>query len=88
MTTTAPAQKIKPSAPLSEYAEFHLAFKGFSFLHIATGKTLTKLDVYYKDRKLVKTMIETRQAPSYYKLVDNPGWKNGEQIPSYINDKF
>lgn len=81
MTTTAPQEKIRDTAPLSNYAKFHLAFKGKSFLNTKTGKTVSKNDMYWRlPIRATKQMIDGTFMPPNYTLVDSPGWANGKQL--------
>jgi hypothetical protein len=82
-TTQLPKEKISASTALSDYAKFHFAFLGYSFLDTRTNKTKSKLEVYLRDKHLAKVMTKTKETPSYYTLVNSTGWDNGNLITNY-----
>lgn len=64
-------------APLSPFAQFQVAFRGYSFFDIKRNKLLTKTQVYFIDPILAIGMAITENVDKRYKLVDSLGWSNG-----------
>ncbi|WP_323028432.1 hypothetical protein [Gelidibacter japonicus] len=73
----APEKAITGDGQLSPYAQFVVAFQGYSFYEVKTGKVLTKSQVYWRDRILAMSMAITNTVDKRYKLVDSAGWTNG-----------
>ena len=65
------------SSDLSPYGKFHVAFLGYRFRNVRTGKTLVKGQVWDKDPKSAMFMAENQEAGLEYELIDSPGWRNG-----------
>jgi hypothetical protein len=65
---------------LSPYAKFHLEFIGYRFQEIMTGKVYTKGEFWDEFRHTAINMAETRRVPMTIRLIDSPGWKDGQLI--------
>lgn len=71
------SKKAVANIPLSPFAQFSAAFRGYSFFDIYEHKLLSKTQVYFKDPILAMSMALTGDIISRYKLVDTPGWTDG-----------
>lgn len=70
-------KKAFANEPLSPFAQFSTAFRGYSFVDVRTNKVMSKTQVYFKDPILAMSMALTKTVHLRYKLVDSIGWTDG-----------
>jgi len=67
----------------SEYAQFHLKFKGKFIKDTHTGKEYRKSVFFDKFRNSAKLMLKGAKCETFI-AVDRPGWENGEIIDTRL----
>ena len=73
--------------PLSNYAKFHMLFKGYNFYDNVINSFCYKWELWQYHRHLCLIMLKKEKAVMRYTLYDREGWKNGLKLPKKDDKK-